>query len=101
MYSHIHHTHTTFYGERHATNLVSGMLIMKPGVAADAPYPLVWELLQHLQRCGRNVITFSFDGASPNRCKYQVMVWCTKQEIHFVKTDTITSCVFSLLIKTT
>ena len=36
------------------------------GATADTLYPLVWEVVQRLERCGLNVIAFSCDGASPN-----------------------------------
>ena len=42
------------------------------GFTADALYPLVWEVVQHLERCGLNVINFSFEGESQNRKFYKM-----------------------------
>ena len=42
------------------------------GATADALYPLVWEVVQRLERCGLNVIAFSCDGAAPNRKFYKM-----------------------------
>ena len=39
---------------------------------SDALYPLVWEVVQWLERCGLNVIAFSSDGAAPNRKFYKM-----------------------------
>ena len=59
------------------------MPIVQPVVSRPMLHILSYE---QLKRCGRNVISFSFDGASPNGCMNRHMkVWCTKQEIHFAE----------------
>ena len=71
-------------------------------VIADALYPLVREVVQQLEWCGLNDITFSFDGASPNRKFYKMRASSSDglvQEIHFVKTNTFTLHVTFLTYK--
>ena len=52
------------------------------GATADALYPLVWEVVQRLERCGLNVIAFSCDGASPNRKFYKMHASSSDGVVH-------------------
>ena len=52
------------------------------GATADALYPLVWEVIQRLERCGLNVIAFSCDGASPNRNIYKMHTSSSDGVVH-------------------
>ena len=52
------------------------------GATADQLYPIVWEVVRHLEGCGLNVIAFSCDGASPNR-KFYKMHAATKDGLVF------------------
>ena len=52
------------------------------GATADAFYPLEWKVVQRLERCGLNVIAFSFDGASPNRKFYKMHASLSDGVVH-------------------
>ena len=67
------------------------------GVTADQLYPIVWEVVRHLEACGLNDIAFSCDGASPNRKFYKMHatvkdelvyktnnLFCDDRDVYFV-----------------
>ena len=50
------------------------------GVTADQLYPIIWDVVRHVEACGLNVIAFSCDGASPNQ-KFYKMHAITKDKL--------------------